>query len=212
MAMSIVDDTSACLAYTDLPWFLSEFQRRGAPFGIFLNLTKTLILTSITGLSPMPFLSSSNQQALQQALDMLESKEQINGTRYLGIPIGSPDYANNFLQDKATTYETNLDRLRQRLRDMQTKSCLLRYSAAPSLAHLFAADIYYNANPTTAPLALWASNFTTRTNQLALDRHNSVKRPAYVANHPTNTEITSSPADTTTKLPSTTWFATHSST
>ena len=69
----------------------------------------------------------------------------------------------------ASDYKTNLDRLRMRLRDTQTKSCLLRYGATPSLAHLFSADIYYNADATNPLPEQWTSQFTIRTHNTTID-------------------------------------------
>ena len=160
---SIVDDTGICLTYIDLPWFLREFQTLGKPLGIALNLLKTVIITSITGTSPLPFLSPRDRNALSEALSMLDSSEITTGARLLGVPIGSTSFANSFLQRKADNYNKDLTKVRQRLTDTQTKSCLLRYGASPSLAHLFFADVYYNTDLGSPSSSSWHSTFTTLT-------------------------------------------------
>ena len=162
---SIVDDTGVCLTYVDLPWFLKEFQRLGKPLGIALNLLKTIIITSITGTSPLPFLSPRDRNALVEALSMLDSDEVTTGARLLGVPIGSTTFANTFLQQKANTYHRDLQRIRQRLSDAQTKSCLLRYGASPSLAHLLFADVYHNTDLTNPSPNYWHSTFSKLTTE-----------------------------------------------
>ena len=89
--------------------------------------------------------------------------EITTGLRFLGQPLGSVDFANQFLNKALSTYTTNLSKLRAGLNDRHTQSLLFRCCAQPSLTHLLNADFYYNAPlvpPEDMGLFHWSSNFT----------------------------------------------------
>ena len=167
---SIMDDTSICLPHPDIDWFIQRFQQLGEPMGIQLNGTKTKILTSTTQVSPKDRLPVHHQQCLQQALTLLcpdnpKTPELTSGTRFLGQPIGSAQFAQQFLRERLQTMETNLDKLNQ-LDDLQTRSSLFRYSFIPAILHLLPADIVQANPPANQRSTLWTSPITATTNRL----------------------------------------------
>ena len=167
---SIMDDTSICLPHQDIDWFLQRFQQLGEPMGIQLNVTKTKILTSTSHESPLERLQPQHRSSLQHALHLLspndpKAAELTTGTRFLGQPIGSPTFAQTFIEQRLHNMESNLDKLNQ-MDDLQTRSSLFRYSFIPAILHLLPADIV-QANPCPNQRStLWNSPVTTKTNRL----------------------------------------------
>ena len=166
----VMDDTSICLCYDDLHWFLSELQSRGAPLGIHLSLTKTKILTSLTGQPPQ--LSPDNQDDLNKALLFLNPQqpttaEITDGTRFLGHSIGNVDFTQPFITNRLHTISTNLDKVMLIPHD-QTKTIMYRYSLATAISHLLWADILTQA-PNSATSSDWSSPITTHLDSIHED-------------------------------------------
>jgi hypothetical protein len=161
---SFIDDTTILLPYCDITWFLSTFAKLGEPLGIVLNRTKTKILTSITSISPIFNQSISEDDAhhLCSALSTLgKNSELLQGTRFLGQPLGSSDFACTFLTNKASDYVEATTRLLDRLCDTQTQCSLFKNCTQASVPHLLASDVYYNLDLNNPPeLSKWSSPFT----------------------------------------------------
>jgi hypothetical protein len=103
---SYLDDTNVILPYRDLSWFIHTFAERGAPLGIYLNPTKTKILTSLTPISPIcnTNITTKDTQSLCEALAKLGSNsELLEGTCFLGQPLGNSSYAARLFDSKANT-------------------------------------------------------------------------------------------------------------
>ena len=150
---SYIDDTNLALAYRDLLWFLNRFAELGAPLGIYLNLSKTQILTSLTSTSPTsnPAISAEDKIHLRAALAVLGPKsELLHGTRFLGQPIGSADFARQHLTEKANDYTTSTTRLLNRLVDTQTQCSLFKNCTQSTIPHLLASDVCCNLDTSTA--------------------------------------------------------------
>eukprot|EP00978_Attheya_sp_CCMP212_P033644 scaffold136786_cov30-Attheya_sp.AAC.1 len=85
-----MDDGQVVLPYSNLRFFLDRFTALGPSYGLNLEKDKTVILTSTSGISPTPLLSSSDQQA-----DLIYSiqtyatnkQENLHGIDVLGYPI-----------------------------------------------------------------------------------------------------------------------------
>ena len=161
---SYLDDTSGVVSPLDIPFILNFFVTKGPPLGLFLNFSKTKILTTTTG-------SPTQHPAIVEALTYIQQQagaatnpELTSGTRFLGVPIGSRDFANQFLSEAADTYATHLTKLQESLEDRHTISLLFKSCAQPSLQHLLASDIYYNYPHTHSPdLDSWTSPFIAAT-------------------------------------------------
>ena len=132
-----------------------------------LNYSKTKLLTTTTGVSVRQQPPNPHNTALIQALDFMQQQdpggsdpEVTTGIRYLGQPIGSTAFATAYLQEAATTYTTNLAKLRARLTDHHTQFLLFKSCAQTSLQHLLTADLYYHMDPAApGPLDTWESPF-----------------------------------------------------
>ena len=170
---SIMDDTSICLPHEDLPWFIHRFEELGRPLGIDLNKQKTLILTTTTGISPIDSLPTENSQYLRKALTMLdpqhpERREITGGTRFLGQPIDSKDFARQFINLRLTAIAARMELLSS-LPDLQTRSHLFRYSVVPSILHLLPSDLVLAHPDTQATTTSWDSP-TTQATQLLVTK------------------------------------------
>ena len=162
---SFIDDTFTFLPYDDLLPFLKDFKELGPPLGIRLNRTKTLILTTTSDRPSHAHLSPTQLHHLHLALAELEgpSSEITGGTRFLGIPLGSTPFVNNFLTTAATTFERQTRRLISRIPDKQTTATLFKFCALPSLTHLLATDVLHNTDTTAPPsLSAWTSPFASK--------------------------------------------------
>jgi hypothetical protein len=161
---SYIDDTNLLLPFRDISWFLASFTELGAPLGIHLNYNKTKILTSLTSTSPIFNHNISPQDAhhLCSALATLgKNSEILQGTRFLGQPLGSSDFACQFLASKALDYTTSTSRLLDRLNDTQTQCSLFKNCTQSTIPHLLASDVYYNLDLENPPnLSTWSSTFT----------------------------------------------------
>lgn len=164
---SIMDDTSIVISYPDLPWFVNRIATLGAPLGIALNKSKTILLTSTTGASPT--LSPTHTRQLEQTLQHLSSSSEnpflptTTGTRFLGAPVGGEAFARSFLLQSAQKLRDDSTRVLTRLRDTQTQSAIIRNCALPSINHLLAHDVYWSP-----PQAKHLTTFTSHVHNTAL--------------------------------------------
>jgi hypothetical protein len=160
---SYLDDTNILLPYQDLNWFIHAFAERGAPLGIYLNHTKTKILTSLTPVSPIcnSNISITDAQNLCEALTNLgPNSELLEGTRFSGQPLGNNAFAARFFVAKASEYASALSRILNRLHDTQTQCTLHKNCAQATIPHLLASDIYQHIDLTASPLLqTWDSPF-----------------------------------------------------
>ena len=179
---SYLDDTGCWLAHQDTDFFLARFTALGTPLGIMLNPSKTKILTNTRNIrvtastSPTaPLLSQtlitlyllSHPEASPADPNLLAkasaAHEIVTGCRHLGQPIGSKQFANDYLSKAAAKYKTHIHTLQYELQDKHTAFALYNSCALMSLQHLLAADVAYNA-PTTPDMAIdhWTSPFLTQ--------------------------------------------------
>jgi hypothetical protein len=109
--LSYVDDISTCVYLDDLQFLCETLKSRGASLGCFVNTSKTRILTSCNGTSPIddiaaldPTLGASISQTIAQFSNKPNPTAQTrpipveltDGCRLLGHPIGSADFASKF--------------------------------------------------------------------------------------------------------------------
>ena len=166
--LAYFDDMTSFLAPEDVLPTLQFIQQHGAPLGIHINWNKTKLLTTTTGNSVTTRLTPA-AQSIQEAIAYMQEQAQTQvqpevttGLRLLGQPLGSTDFANQFLQEALARYRHNLQRLKEGLQDRHTQSLLFRCCSQPSLTHLLNADVYYNAPTQPAPnqgLFNWTSPF-----------------------------------------------------
>jgi hypothetical protein len=171
---SLMDHTHTFLHPQDIIPFLQHFQMLGAPLGLHLNLTKTKLLTTTTEMSIRNQPSTPHTEALIQALDYIQQQDPSNpdpevatGVWFLGQPLGSREFANQYLATAATTYKDNLTKLCTHLTDCHSMFQLFKSCPQPSLQHLIASDIYYNCDPDNPDNPhSWTSSFQTAITQV----------------------------------------------
>jgi hypothetical protein len=149
--------------------FLTRFHRtRPTQHGIVLNFTKTKILTSTNGESPLALLPPADAEALQAALTFLsrnqDSKPELtSGVRLLGQPIGSREFIDSFLQQSLDSFQTDIHRLNQGFPDLQSRSTIFRFCTRPTIDHLLASDFLNNATLLFTSDATHFDSHVTRT-------------------------------------------------
>ena len=129
--MAYIDDGNLCIPYADVLICLRRFRELGAPVGAVLNTDKTNILTSTTGISPLPFLSADDQALLSQAIAEFTPAEEVRGLPILGVPIGGDEFIRNYLRDFYETMRDDTTALTNQMHDLQTivqiyKKCILQ--------------------------------------------------------------------------------------
>eukprot|EP00978_Attheya_sp_CCMP212_P017883 scaffold48193_cov52-Attheya_sp.AAC.1 len=127
--LTYMDDGQVVIPYVDLRFFLDRITELGPTFGLSLELNKTTILTSTSGISPMPFLPPQSQQDLQYCLDKYTNPcaETLDGVDILGYPIGNKKFMTNSLlktDDKLLSDTTNLF---NDLPSLQTSTTLFKH-------------------------------------------------------------------------------------
>jgi hypothetical protein len=121
------------LPYEDLPSFIETSQRLGPPIGIFINKTKTNILTIPSTHSTAATLTPSQLSSLQHALSLLNSpaSKQTNGICLLGPPIGSHTFCIAFLKSAARDFASAMKLLAKRISDPQSIATLYKFCTLP---------------------------------------------------------------------------------
>jgi hypothetical protein len=190
--MAYVDDKNICIYLPDVSFFFSEFQCLAPSKGLLLNSFKTRILTSTSGESAIPAITTkfgpSIASDLQASIATYSSKpcptasnptattpvEVTTGLRVLGQPVGSPDFCRDFLSNAIDNVEKQVDSLFQSIDDRATLLRLFATCAMHKTPHLLGSEVLYfmdQVNPDswdnwTGPLAhrihSMAKNFLSR--------------------------------------------------
>jgi hypothetical protein len=166
--MGYVDDKNVCLYIEDVHFFLSEFQSRAAPAGMFLNTNKTRILTSTNGTSAIPAIRQQYGPAIadsiQSAIVTFSTKptptpsdptstspvEITTGLRVLGQPVGSKQFAKEFFESAISNIEHQVSKLFDSLSDKATILRLFSTCAMHKNPHLLGSEVLYTMD-TVAP-------------------------------------------------------------
>jgi hypothetical protein len=122
------NDANFFLPYQDLPFVLTAIATHGPSKGIFINRTKTKILTLPADLSTQQTLLPDQFTHLQEALALLDgtNSEIKGGFQLLGQPIGSDAFATSFLQTAADTFATSISSLSKQITDPQSMATLFK--------------------------------------------------------------------------------------
>lgn len=153
-ASVIVDDTSIIIAYSDLPYyFIHQCQEFGKPLQ-YRHLSQFTQTENSHFNSYWPIASPLSPQDhfhLQSTIDYLKessgsqtSPKITTGARFLGFPIGSATFANEYNTTKSSfdTFNTDLSKLISRVHDLQTQAQRFRLCAIPSITFHLAADVF----------------------------------------------------------------------
>jgi hypothetical protein len=182
--LSYVDDISTCIYLPDLEFFCNTIKTNGAALGCFVNMTKTRILTSCNGTSPLPLISPSN---LELGLSIANTIATFSTTPYptdttvpaipvelthgfclLGHPVGSATFVNEFFTKCISIVKKCIVSLNDSISDQQTKLRLFSQCIIQKIPHLLSSDVLYHLptdNPNT-PWEEWNGPLTNATDEI----------------------------------------------
>jgi hypothetical protein len=141
--LAFMDDGQLVIPFSDLQFFLDRFTELGPNHGLTLSKNKTQMLTSISGISPIPFLSSSDQIDLNYCINTYttEKKETLLGVDVLGYPIGNPKFMETHLIRTDEKLTTDTVTLFQELPSLQTSTCLFKHCLLARLPYHSYTDV-----------------------------------------------------------------------
>ena len=167
--MAYIDDCTASLHYDDLAFFIQEFNRLGTPIGCILKEKKCKILTSTTGISPIPFLPQPHAEALVSVLDNfcggISQGETTTGVRILGAPIGNKQFVRSYQNRTLQKLTKAISTLNELLSDPQVSTTLFKFSLQHYTTHLLLTDILHHTS-TSADPSHHTSEFTNAINSI----------------------------------------------
>ena len=161
--MAYIDDGTLCIPFPDVYSFLRRFAKIGAPVGAVLNTEKTKILTSTTGVSPIPFLSPAHRSELRAAIQHFTPGEETQGLRILGIPVGGDQFIRQYLQSFLDTLHTDTGNLLQNMPDLQTAAQVYKRCLLQRVPFQMTADVLLNTTPGDVQQSTdWKTDLTTQ--------------------------------------------------
>jgi hypothetical protein len=182
--LGYVDNVSACVPLEDLQFLCDNFASIGTPLGCFVNPMKTRILTSTSGLSPIPTLSLTDPQlasSISATIAQYSTKpnpndilgpaipvELTNGFRLLGSPIGSADFTQDYFDSQLTTVQDSIALMSTAITDPHTKLRLFSQCLIQKLPHLLGCDVLYHYDTNNPPPTWtdWNGPLTSATNHI----------------------------------------------
>ena len=152
-----VDDTSASVPLVDLKFFFDELEALGVPRGCFNNREKTKIMPTCSGESIIPRLNNINPALAEEVhatITAHSAGESKDGCCLLGRPIGSQDFAIEFLEKKADEVRDAVNTVLANLPDPHT--CLRLYTQCllQKLPHLLGPEVMHTC-PAEFPVDEW---------------------------------------------------------
>eukprot|EP00978_Attheya_sp_CCMP212_P021192 scaffold61663_cov51-Attheya_sp.AAC.1 len=147
--LAFMDDGQVVLPYSDLRFFLDRFTALGPSYGLNLEKDKTVILTSTSGISLAPLLSSSDQADLKDSIQTYTTNKQENlhGVDVLGYPIGNSNFMEQHLIKTDATLTTDTTTLSQELPSLQTSTCLFKHCLLARLPYHSYTDVLTSPLP-----------------------------------------------------------------
>jgi hypothetical protein len=158
--LSYVDNISTCIYLPDLEFFCNTLKTNGAALGCLINTSKSRILTSCNGMSPLSLNSTSNpEQGLSNAntiATFLTTPHPTDTTapaipvklthsfRLLRHPVGSATFANKFFTKCILVVKKCIISLNDSISDQQTKLCLFSQCIIQKIPHLLSSDVLYH--------------------------------------------------------------------
>jgi hypothetical protein len=181
--LSYVDDISTCVYLPDLNFLCETLKSDGALLGCFVNTTKTRILTSCNGDSPIssltaidPDLGRSISAAIQNfsntpdpdKRDNTLPVELVDGFRLLGHPVGSAKFASEYFTKCTTIVQDSIKLLSDSISDQHTKLRLFSMCLIQKIPHLLSSDVMYHLphNDADPPWEEWCGPLTQTTDTI----------------------------------------------
>jgi hypothetical protein len=165
--LSYVDNISTCIYLRDLEFFCNTLKTNSPALGCFVNMTKTKILTSCNGTSPLPLISPSNPKLGLSIANMIATflttphptdttalaipVKLTHSFRLLGHRVGSPTFANKFFTTCISVIKKCIFSLNDSISNQQTKLQLFSQCIVQKIPLLLSSDVLYHL-PTLTPL------------------------------------------------------------
>jgi hypothetical protein len=184
--MAFIDNISTVTPLEDLLYLCQELEAKGIPMGCIVNTDKTRILTSTSGTSPIPMLKKVNPSLaddVTRAITLYSTKsnkhnpqnptpvELLTGFRLLGTPVGSPDFAISFINEKLQEIQQQTQSIHNAIHDPQTRYKIFVDCTLQKLPHLLLTDVLYHLDIHDAdqPFTNWDGPLVQATNQIISD-------------------------------------------
>ena len=157
--LSYVDDISTCVYLDDLQFLCETLKSSGASLGCFVNTSKTRILTSCNGTSPIDDITALDATlgaSISHTIAKFSNKpnptdqtqtipvELTDGCRLLGHPIGSASFASKFFTTCTDAVAASISSLSASISDPHTKLRLFSTCLIQKIPHLLSSDIMYH--------------------------------------------------------------------
>jgi hypothetical protein len=158
--LSYVNNISTCIYLPDLKFFCNTLKTNGAALGCIVNTTKTRILTSCNGTSPVPLISASNPELGLSIANTIATfltaphptdttapaipVKLTHGFRLLRHPVGSATFANEFFAKCISIVKKCIISLNNSISDQQTKLRLYSQFIIQKIPHLLSSDALYH--------------------------------------------------------------------
>jgi hypothetical protein len=181
--LSYVDDISTCVYLDDLQFLCETLKSRGASLGCFVNTSKTRILTSCNGSSPIADITAADATlgaSISLTIAQFSTKpdsadptqtlpvELTDGCRLLGHPIGSADFVSRFFTQCTDAVATSISLLSKTISDQHTKLRLFSMCFIQKIPHLLSSDIMYHLphDDSDPPWEAWNGPLTSTTDNI----------------------------------------------
>jgi len=181
--LSYVDDISTCVYLPDLEFICDTLRSNGASLGCFVNTSKTRILTSCNGSSPLPSITNHNACLGESILSTIHQFsnaphhdtphttipiELVDGFRLLGHPVGSAKFAADFFTKCTTIVRNCITSLSNSISDQHTKLRLFSMCLIQKLPHLLSSDVMYHLphDDPNPPWEEWNGPLTRETDDI----------------------------------------------
>ncbi len=153
--LSYVDDISTCVYLPDLEFLCKTLRSNGASLGCFVNTSKTRILTSCNGSSPLPSINYHNArlgESISSTIRQFSNAPHpdtphttipiklVDRFRLLGHPVGSAKFAADFFMKCTTIVRNCITSLSNSISDQHTKLRLFSMCLIQKIPHLLSSS------------------------------------------------------------------------
>jgi hypothetical protein len=182
--LSYVDDVSTCVYLLDLAFSCNTLKTHSTSLGCFVNTSKTRILTSCDGTSPLARITDANPSlglSIKQSITTFSNTpnpldptgpplpvELTSGFHLLGHLVGSVPFAQDFFTTCLTTINRCITSLSDSISDNQTRLHLFSQCIIQKIPHLLSSDVLYHLpqDDQKKPWDVWNGQLTSATDSI----------------------------------------------
>jgi hypothetical protein len=182
--LSYIDDISTCVYLPNLAFLCNTLKTHSTSLDCFVNMSKTRILTSCNGTSPLACITDANPSlglSITQAIATFSNTPNplnptgpplpvklTSGFRLLGHPVGLASFAQEFFTTCLTTVNRCITSLSNSISDNQTRLRLFSQCIIQKIPHLLSSNILYHLphDYQDPPWVEWNGPLTSATNSI----------------------------------------------